>query len=118
MSDCPRCHQPVKSDAVKCPACGTQLKAFGHPGIPLHQAFGTESLCKTCLYDADDTCNYPKRPYAKECTMYRDRTIPIVSTPTRYEQNSSPETWMRRNLFWLLLGGLLIVSLLLALARR
>ncbi|MEM6403842.1 MAG: zinc ribbon domain-containing protein, partial [Cyanobacteria bacterium P01_D01_bin.116] len=61
---CPRCKQPVNSQAVTCPFCRTQLKAYGHPGIPLHRSEGDEYLCDTCTYHGDNTCNYPKRPYA------------------------------------------------------
>lgn len=69
---CPRCKKTVNSQAVTCPFCRTQLKAYGHPGIPLHRAAEDEYLCDSCTYNADDTCNYPKRPYATECTLYQN----------------------------------------------
>jgi hypothetical protein len=70
MQDCPTCHQSVSSKAVTCPHCRTVLKAYGHPGITLHRAVGDTPLCESCTYHADDTCNFPQRPGAKECTLY------------------------------------------------
>ncbi|MBE9009302.1 zinc ribbon domain-containing protein [Pseudanabaenaceae cyanobacterium LEGE 13415] len=116
MLNCPRCGQSIQQSAIACPRCRTPLKAHGHPGIVLHRATGAESLCKSCLYDADDTCNYPQRPDARECTMYHDVTIPIVSTPQRYE--TSPGVWIRRNAGWIALVMLIILSFGLALSRR
>jgi len=116
MMNCPRCGQSIQSDAIACPRCRTPLKAHGHPGIVLHRATGTEPLCKTCIYDADDTCNYPQRPDARECTMYHNVAIPIVSTPKRYEM--TPGAWTRRNAGWIALVILLILSFGLALSRK
>lgn len=62
---CPRCHQSIDSQAVACPYCRIEIKAFGHPGIPLHRAEGTSFLCNSCTYHADDSCNFPQRPYAQ-----------------------------------------------------
>jgi hypothetical protein len=59
MPECPRCYQRVDSQAVACPYCKFDLKAFGHPGIPLHRASQDSYLCTTCLYHQDDTCNFP-----------------------------------------------------------
>jgi hypothetical protein len=106
----------MKSDAIACPRCRTPVKAYGHPGIVLHRAAGTEPLCKTCLYDADDTCNYPQRPDAQECTMYHNVTVPIVSTPKPY--GMTPGAWMRRNAGWIALVILIVLSLGLALLKR
>jgi Double zinc ribbon len=69
---CPRCQQKVDSQAIACPYCRAELKAFGHPGIPLHRAAANEYLCKTCTYNLDDSCNYPQRPLAKVCTLYEN----------------------------------------------
>ncbi|MEA5513598.1 zinc ribbon domain-containing protein, partial [Nodularia sp. UHCC 0506] len=69
---CPTCHQLVDNQAITCPYCRTTLKAYGHPGIPLHRATGKEFLCDSCTYHADDTCNFPQRPYAKDCTLYEN----------------------------------------------
>jgi len=98
MPDCPKCHQAIDSQTVTCPRCFTVLKAYGHPGIPLHRATGAASLCLTCTYHADDTCTYPQRPYARECTMYHDRTKP---TPTTNPMTSSDplrtlQSWLRK----------------------
>ncbi|QQE65070.1 hypothetical protein GFS31_17550 [Leptolyngbya sp. BL0902] len=56
---------------VHCPRCQLVLKAHGHPGIPLHRALDGEPLCATCRYHADDSCNFPQRPQAQTCTLYR-----------------------------------------------
>ncbi len=72
MPQCPQCQQPVDSQAVICPHCRTPLKAYGHPGITLHRSPSGTYLCDTCTYHADDSCNYPQRPYAQECTLYDD----------------------------------------------
>ena len=72
MPNCRKCHQPISSQAVTCPHCGTILKAYGHPGITLHRAVGDTPLCESCTYHADDTCNFPQRPDAMECTLYDD----------------------------------------------
>ena len=79
MPTCPKCKQPVDSQAIACPKCNNPLKAFGHPGMPLYQSDGNTSLCDRCIYDRDDSCNFPKRPYAKTCTLFHDVDIPLVS---------------------------------------
>ncbi|MBD2128692.1 zinc ribbon domain-containing protein [Microcoleus sp. ZQ-A2] len=73
MQNCPKCRQSVSSSAVTCPHCRTMLKAYGHPGITLHRAVGDTPLCDSCTYHADDTCNFPQRPLAQECTLYDNR---------------------------------------------
>ena len=72
MPQCPQCQQPVDSQAVICPHCHTPLKAYGHPGITLHRSSAGAYLCNTCTYQADDSCTFPQRPYAQECTLYDD----------------------------------------------
>ena len=96
-----------------------QLKAYGHPGIPLHRATGTEYLCDSCTYHEDDTCNFPQRPYAKECTLYQN----IEESKLQYQQmrytNSLGATvrrWVKRNQALLLLLALLLICLLIALS--
>ncbi len=76
MPHCPHCQKPIDSHAIVCPHCRTTLKAFGHPGVPLHQARGAESLCDRCSYHADDSCNFPQRPHARTCTLFRDLDKP------------------------------------------
>jgi hypothetical protein len=78
MSICPRCQQPVDEQAISCPYCNNPLKAFGHPGIPLYQSQDNTWLCDRCIYDRDDTCNFPQRPYAKSCTLFHDVTEPLI----------------------------------------
>jgi Double zinc ribbon len=50
MSSCPRCQKPIDAQAISCPHCNLALKAFGHPGIPLHQSGDGMSLCDRCTY--------------------------------------------------------------------
>jgi C4-type Zn-finger protein len=76
MIKCPRCEELVNGQVINCPYCGNELKAFGHPGIPLHQTTDKSFLCDRCIYHHDDTCNFPQRPYAKTCTLFHDRSIP------------------------------------------
>lgn len=119
MLNCPRCHQPISSKAVSCPHCGTVLKAYGHPGITLHRTAGEEPLCESCTYHADDTCTFPQRPYARECTLYDDINQPKlgVSQPYIPRRNvlQSIKLWCQRNPAWLGLFGLVVVSFLLTL---
>ncbi len=117
---CPRCHQLVDSQAVTCPHCRTTLKAFGHPGIPLHRATGKEYLCDSCTYHADDSCNFPQRPYAKECTLYQNIEESKLQLQQQRENTSLTATvknWIKRNSSLLLLLSLVLVCLLIALLR-
>jgi hypothetical protein len=116
MPDCPRCHQPVEAQAVACPYCHTALKAFGHPGIPLYRAAGKESLCQSCIYHIDDTCNFPQRPHARECTLYQNQDQPVILP--EYKPRLSWQAWLQRHAVWIVVVGLLVVSLLLALSNR
>jgi hypothetical protein len=117
---CPRCHQLVDSQAVTCPHCRTTLKAFGHPGIPLHRATGKEYLCDTCTYHADDSCNFPQRPYAKECTLYQNIEESKLQLQQQRENTSFSTTvknWIKRNQALFMLVSLVLVCLLIALLR-
>ncbi len=116
MPACPRCHQPVDAQAIACPYCRASLKAFGHPGIPLYRANQGEPLCATCVYDADDTCTFPNRPDAMDCTLYRDRNGTRAVPPT-YSTKFQIKAWLQRNLGGVLLVGLLLLSLLIVLLR-
>ncbi|MEA5512356.1 zinc ribbon domain-containing protein [Crocosphaera sp. UHCC 0190] len=119
MSNCPKCQQPVETQAIECPYCKTILKAYGHPGIPLYQASQDEFLCDRCTYHEDDSCNYSKRPYAKTCTLYYDKTQPLVMEETITLTPSNPikiiQRWCYRNRALLLIIGLIGISLLIAL---
>ncbi len=115
MPECPRCHYTLNAQAVVCPACGMQLKAYGHPGIPLYRAQGETSLCATCVYDADDSCTFPKRPHARECTLYCDRTQPVAPKAT-YSRVFLLRAWFRRYAGWFLLAGVIGVSILWAMS--
>ena len=116
MSHCPRCHQLIDSQALSCPHCQAQLKAFGHPGIPLYRSTGKEYLCETCLYHEDDTCNFPQRPLAQECTLYQNRSELLVSDPIKSQQNLSVSfrIWLQQNIIWIVVLGLLIISFILS----
>jgi hypothetical protein len=113
---CPRCHKLVDHQAISCPYCRTTLKAYGHPGIPLHRAAGDGYLCDTCTYYADDTCNFP---YAKDCTLYQN----IEETKLELEQQRytssfvvTVKNWIKRNQALLVLVSLLLVCLLMVLS--
>lgn len=118
MTTCPRCQQSVNPQAVNCPHCGNQLKAFGHPGIPLHQATDGAFLCSRCLYDQDNTCNYPQRPYAKNCTLFHDQSLPLVeetSLSSRQSVLSLIQAWLRHHQGLIILCILVTLSIILAL---
>ena len=93
------------------------LKAYGHPGIPLHRAIGDVPLCDSCTYHEDDSCTFPKRPYAKECTLYQDRTLKDLYQKPQQKSSQSITLWWQRNRILLVLVGLILVSFILALMR-
>lgn len=113
MLNCPRCHQTIDSQAIACPYCQVDLKAFGHPGIPLYQAEQDEYLCNNCLYNLDDSCNFPRRPYARDCTLFHEQYEPLISHYT-YDTNHNDwlkivKFWFQRNtILWLFLTLILI----------
>ncbi len=115
---CPRCHQVIDSQAITCPQCRLLLKAYGHPGIPLHRAQGNDPLCDSCSYHFDHTCNFPQYPYAQQCTLYQNLE---ESKLERQKQNSYHRLstrlngWMQRHQTLLLILGLLLVCLLITL---
>lgn len=119
MLNCPRCHQSISSQVITCPHCGAVLKAYGHPGITLHRATGDTSLCDSCTYHADDTCTFPQRPHAKECTLYDDMNQRQLEKAQLYASRpdllKSVRFWCQRNIGLLSLLGLVAVSILLAL---
>jgi hypothetical protein len=121
MLNCPRCHQSINSKAVTCPHCGTVLKAYGHPGITLHRATGDKPLCESCTYHTDDTCTFPQRPYAKECTLYDDINQPRLEQTQIYSPRrsllQSVRLWGQRNPALLGIVGLVVVSVLLTLYK-
>lgn len=122
MSECPQCHQPIDPQAVTCPSCRNPLKGFGHPGIPLHRSSDREEyLCDTCTYHEDDTCNFPQRPYAKTCTLYHDRSEPLVVPEPMNYGSENPlnrvKGWLQRNPGMVALMAIALISLLLAVGR-
>lgn len=115
MQNCPNCHQPINSQVTTCPYCRKVLTAYGHPGIPLHRATGEQPLCNSCIYHEDDTCNFPQRPYARECTLYSDRSQPQSEAVLQLRWTKSLRLWCQRNRTVLLFSGLAIISFFLAL---
>ncbi|KYC39361.1 hypothetical protein WA1_32015 [Scytonema hofmannii PCC 7110] len=112
---CPRCHQPVNSQAVTCPHCRIELKAYGHPGIPLHRATGEKYLCDTCTYHVDESCTYPQRPHAKECILYQnidERQLELQQQNQSSSFGVTVQNWVRRNQALLLLLALLFICFL------
>ena len=126
MPTCPHCHQSVDGRAIACPHCRTELKAHGHPGIPLYRATTDASLCDSCTYHADDTCNFPQRPHAQDCTLYRNlrpATPPSARTTSSplhpfSLQPSSLRQWLQRHTTPVVLGLIVAISLMLALRGR
>ena len=120
MPTCPRCKQPVDSQAVSCPYCNNTLKAFGHPGIPLYQSEDSSFLCDRCTYDRDDSCNYAKRPYAKTCTLFHDAATPLVpeiETPASQQGVAKVKNLLYRYRGIIAIALLIVLSILLALNR-
>lgn len=118
MTNCPRCHQSINTQTVTCPHCNNQLKAFGHPGIPLYQASENAWLCSRCLYHEDNSCNFPQRPHAKSCTLFHDRSLPLVeaiSNPQPLGIITRIKVWLRVNRGLVMLAVLVIISIVLAL---
>ena len=112
MPTCPRCSQVVPATDITCAHCGTDLKAFGHVGIELYRSEGKQALCLSCAYHADDSCSYPQRPLARECTMYRNVDQPIA--PIRRFGARQPGTRLHKS--WTvaaMIVGLLVLGLLL-----
>lgn len=101
MPNCPRCHQSISHQEITCSHCGMILKAHGHPGIPLHRASEQDSLCQTCLYHRDDTCTFPQRPHAQECTLYTDQDSSHLEAELRYRPHrtilESLKLWCQRH---------------------
>ncbi|MEM8611250.1 MAG: zinc ribbon domain-containing protein [Cyanobacteria bacterium P01_H01_bin.105] len=112
MPSCPRCHQSISGTAITCSNCGLELKAHGHPGIELYRSQKGTYLCESCSYHQDDTCTFPQRPQATTCTLYQSAEM-LTQRPTPSEIYLIP--WWRKHLGWLLLAGVVMVSLLLTL---
>lgn len=116
MPVCPRCEHPVKATDLVCSHCGLQLKAHGHPSIELHQSTAGEILCKTCAYDADDSCTFPQRPYAKTCTLYQSVTAEAERSQGGAQSPSqlpSLHIFWQRYKIWLILLAIFGISLIL-----
>ncbi|MTJ06360.1 zinc ribbon domain-containing protein [Anabaena sp. UHCC 0253] len=115
---CPRCRQLIDSQVITCPKCQLLLKAYGHPGIPLHRAQGNDNLCDSCNYHFDNTCNFPQRPYAKDCTLYQnieESKLELQTQSFNQSLNTKVNNWIKRNQTLLLILALLLVCLLITL---
>lgn len=113
MPHCPKCNQLVDAQAIACPRCQEALKAFGHPGIPLHRASSEEFLCDTCIYHADDTCTFPQRPFAKKCTLYSANNPQNQLSPSySLGWHHTFSLWCKRHQGLLMVLGLGAVSFL------
>jgi hypothetical protein len=117
---CPRCHQLINHQAITCPHCRIALKAYGHPGIPLYRAANNNYLCDSCTYHVvDDTCNFPQRPYAKECILYHNMAENNLE-PHHQPKNNLGEmikSWIKQHQAVLLLLTLLGICFLIVLAK-
>ncbi len=117
MPSCPRCQATLEATALQCSRCQIALKAHGHPGIPLHRAEMGATLCPTCCYHVDNSCNFPQRPTAQTCTLYRSLQQDAMDdfTPTGRKALGQ---WLRRyqGLGWWL--GLGFISLVVVLLQR
>ncbi|PSF36224.1 hypothetical protein C7H19_13525 [Aphanothece hegewaldii CCALA 016] len=109
---CPRCQKTISTQAIKCPHCGNILKAYGHPGMTLHQATQETYLCESCTYHEDDTCTFPQRPFAKSCILYQDK-LQKPEQPIILPLNRRIKNWCDRNRGLLLLIVLLLMGLIL-----
>jgi hypothetical protein len=85
--------------------------------MTLFRATKNEPLCESCVYHADDSCNFPKRPYAMDCTLYQD-SQPSQAVVKQYEIEFRLKGWVKRNMSLVLVMGLLLISLGLVLMRR
>lgn len=83
----------------------------------LFRATEGEPLCASCVYHADDSCNFPKRPYAIDCTLYQNVQQPQTMSP-QYDAGLRLKRWVKQNtpLLWVI--GLLGISLGVVLIRR
>lgn len=117
MTSCPKCHKSVATQALNCPYCDNPLKAFGHPGMPLYQSEEGTSLCDRCTYHLDDSCNFPKRPQAKTCTLFHDADTPLVETidpPPSQLGWRGMKNWLYRYRGVIAIACLILVSIILA----
>lgn len=108
----------MDSRAISCPNCRIALKAYGHPGIPLHRAPGKEYLCASCTYHTDDTCNFPQRPNAKECILYQDLAQSQLELQQQRHYKSFGvicRNWAKRNVGLILILALLLGCFMIAL---
>ena len=118
MPSCPKCQKPVDAQALSCPYCDNPLKAFGHPGMPLYQSTDGTSLCDRCTYHLDDTCNFPKRPNAKTCTLFQDAATSLtesIDIPASQLGVRGVKNWLYRYRGIIAIALLIIISVIITL---
>jgi hypothetical protein len=123
MPECPKCRrfirESVYAQILECPTCKLPLKAHGHPLIPLHYAQGEAPLCQTCLYESDNTCNLPKRPDARQCTLYQNLDDYDYAKRRQQQLTVSQQlkSFYQRYSLWIGLAALAIASVAIALTK-
>ncbi|TAE55254.1 MAG: zinc ribbon domain-containing protein [Nostocales cyanobacterium] len=108
---CPHCRQMINDQAISCPHCHTTLKAYGHPGIPVYRSTGKNYLCDSCTYHLDDTCNFTKRPYAQDCTIYQNHEEiqkELKELANKKSLKNRIDKWLIRNQGFILILVLLL----------
>ncbi len=84
--------------------------------MSLNRTKDNRILCTTCIYDADDSCNFAKRPNATSCTLYQDIKQAADASADIAKQPLYALPWWRKvNRVWLALGLLIAISLLVTL---
>ncbi|MEB3274433.1 MAG: hypothetical protein ACO4AI_05725 [Prochlorothrix sp.] len=115
---CSRCQRPLQPQATTCPHCGLVLSAYGHPGLTIQRSEDGTPLCDSCVYHWDDSCTFPNRPTALDCTLYRDRSQPEPE-PLVLGQSRSPLTrvryWIQDHRAFVIIGTIFLIALLLRL---
>ncbi|MGL5077193.1 MAG: zinc ribbon domain-containing protein, partial [Waterburya sp.] len=74
--------------------------------------------CDRCIYDQDDSCNFPQRPYAKSCTLFHDAAKPLIPdqvTPTSQMGWAGIKNWFYRYRALIAIAILIVLSVFLAL---
>jgi len=84
--------------------------------MSLNRTKGNQILCATCTYDADDSCNFPKRPNATSCTLYQDMTQANNAINTSKKPLYPVPWWQQINQIWLALGILVSISIIIAIS--
>ncbi len=87
--------------------------------MPLYRTTDGTVLCDRCVYDEDNTCNFPQRPHAQSCTMFRDRTLSLREIEVKVNRRGGLggiQNWIQRYRGAIALTIIIAVALLLALS--